>query len=240
MLESLLHGARQLGIVLTPDQVRQFQLYYEELVEWNRRVNLTAITDYEEVQTRHFLDSLTVITVLNNQPRAEGDFSLIDVGTGGGIPGIPLKIVLKQARAVLLDSVAKKTAFVQHAVTALGLDRTEVVTGRAEALAHQPGYRQTFHLAVCRAVSKLAAIAELTLPFLQEGGLAIIYKKGDIQQELTQAGRAIETLGGRTKEVRRIDLEGLEGHCLVVLEKAAPTPPRFPRRAGMPEKRPIL
>ena len=240
MLESLLRGVRQLGIVLTPDQVRQFQLYYEELVSWNTRVNLTAITDYEEVQTRHFLDSLTVITVLNNQPRAEGDFSLIDVGTGGGIPGIPLKIVLKQARAVLLDSVAKKTAFVQHAVTALGLDRTEVVTGRAEALAHHPLYRQSFDLALCRAVSKLATIAELTLPFLRHGGLAIISKKGDIQQELTQAGRAIETLGGRTKEVRRIDLEGLEGHCLVVLEKAAATPPRFPRRAGMPEKRPIL
>jgi 16S rRNA (guanine527-N7)-methyltransferase len=239
MLENLLRGARQLGIVLTPDQVGQFQLYYEELVAWNRRVNLTAITDYEGVQVRHFLDSLTAVAVLKDEPWADRDFSLIDVGTGGGIPGIPLKIVLTRSRAVLLDSVAKKTAFVRHAVIALGLERTEVVTGRAEALAHQPDHRQTFHLAVCRAVSKLAAIAELTLPFLQAGGLAIIYKKGDIQQELTQAGNAIETLGGRTREIRRIELEGLEGHCLVVLEKTGPTPPPFPRRAGVPEKRPI-
>jgi 16S rRNA (guanine527-N7)-methyltransferase len=239
MLESLLRGARQLGIALSPDQVRQFQLYYEELVAWNRRVNLTAITDYEGVQIRHFLDSLTAVAILKDEPWAEEGFSLVDVGTGGGIPGIPLKIVLPRARGVLLDSVAKKTAFVQHALTALGLERTEVVTGRAEALAHQPDYRQTFHLAVCRAVSKLPAIAELTLPFLQAGGLAIIYKKGDIQQELTQAEKAIETLGGRTREIRRIDMEGLEGHCLVVVDKTAPTPGRFPRRAGLPEKRPI-
>ncbi len=239
MLESLLRGARQLGIDLTPGQTQQFQLYYQELSAWNARVNLTAITGYEEVQTRHFLDSLTAVPILRDQPWAEADFSLIDVGTGGGIPGIPLKIVLKQARAVLLDSVAKKTAFVQHAVTALELERTEVLTARAEALAHQPGYRQTFHLAVCRAVSKLATIAELTLPFLRSGGMAVIYKKGDIQSELIQAGKAIDTLGGRTREVRAIDLPGLEGHCLVVLDKTAPTPPRYPRRAGMPDKRPL-
>jgi len=239
MLESLLRGARQLGIVLTPNQLRQFHLYYEELMAWNRRVNLTAITDCEGVQMRHFLDSLTAVAALKDEPWTEGDFGLIDVGTGGGIPGIPLKIVLTRSRAVLLDSVAKKTAFVHHAVIALGLERTEVVTGRAETLAHQPAYRQTFHLAVCRAVSKMAAIAELTLPFLQTGGLAIIYKKGDIQQEMTQAEKAVETLGGRTREIRAIDLEGLEEHCLVVIEKIVPTPPRFPRRAGIPEKRPI-
>jgi 16S rRNA (guanine527-N7)-methyltransferase len=239
MLESLLRGARHLAITLTPGQLRQFQLYYEELLAWNKRVNLTAITGYEEVQTRHFLDSLTAIAVLREVPWAEAGFSLIDVGTGAGLPGIPLKIFLKQARALLVDSVAKKTAFVQHAVTALGLEGTEVATGRAEALAHHPLHRQAFDLAVCRGVSRLATDAEVTLPFLRNGGLAVIYKKGDIQQELAQAARAIETLGGRTRDVRGIDLEGLEGHCLVVLEKVAPTPSRFPRRAGVPQKRPI-
>ncbi|MBM4444470.1 MAG: 16S rRNA (guanine(527)-N(7))-methyltransferase RsmG [Chloroflexi bacterium] len=239
MLESLLRGASHLGISLTTEQLRQFQLYYQELVAWNRRVNLTAITAYEEVQTRHFLDSLTAIAVIREAPWAAGDFSLIDVGTGGGLPGIPLKIALKQARALLVDSVAKKTAFVQHAIVALGLEHTEVATGRAEALAHQPPHRQGFELALCRAVSRLATDAELTLPFLRTGGLAVIYKKGGIQQELSQAGRAIETLGGRTREVRQIDLEGLEKHCLVILEKVADTPSRFPRRAGVPQKRPI-
>lgn len=239
MLESVLRGAKQLGIVITPEQAQQFQLYYEELTEWNKRVNLTAITGYEEVQIRHFLDSLTVIPALENVCWAKGDFALIDVGTGGGLPGIPLKIVLKQARAVLLDSVAKKSAFVQHVVQRLALEQTEVVTGRAEALAHQAAFRETFNLAVCRAVSQLATIAELTLPFLQNGGLAVIFKKGSIEEELAEATKAIGVLGGRTKEIRDMDLEGLEGHRLIVLEKMARTPSRYPRRVGVPEKRPI-
>ncbi len=239
MLESLLHGARQLGLAITPEQARQFQLYYEELVEWNKRVNLTAITGYEEVQIKHFLDALTLITALEDTPWAKGDFTLIDVGSGAGVPGIPLKIVLSNARVVLLDSVAKKTAFLQHAVKSLGLGNVEVVTARAEELAHQSAYRQTFNLAVCRAVSKLATIAELTLPFCQNGGLVIVPKKKPIDDELAQAARAIDILGGRSKEVKNIHFKGLEQHCLVVLEKVTPTPPRYPRRPGMPEKRPI-
>ena len=239
MLESLLHGAGQMGLAITSDQARQFQLYYEELVEWNKRVNLTAITDYEEVQAKHFLDALTLITVLEDIPWARGGFSLIDVGSGAGVPGIPLKIVLSKARVVLLDSTAKKTAFMQHAVKRLGLTDVEVVTARAEELAHQPAYRQTFHLAVCRAVSRLATIAELTLPFCQTGGLVIAPKKEPIGPELAQAAKAIDALGGRSREVKDIHLKGLEQHCLVVLEKVKPTPPRYPRRSGMPEKRPI-
>jgi 16S rRNA (guanine527-N7)-methyltransferase len=239
MLERLLRGADHLGITITPDQAGQFQLYYEELVEWNKRVNLTAITSYEEVQTKHFLDSLALIAAFENMPWAKGDFALIDVGTGAGIPGIPLKIVLTKARVVLLDSVAKKTAFAQHAVEKLGLRHVEVVTARAEELARQPAYREAFHLVVCRAVSKLASIAELALPFCRKGGLAVIPKKGRIEEELTHATKAIDILGGRSREIKDIQLEGLEQHCLVVLEKTAPTPQRYPRRTGIPEKRPI-
>lgn len=240
MLESFLRGTKQLGIAITPEQARQFQLYYEELKEWNQRVNLTAITEYEEVQIKHFLDSVTVIPILEKASWAKADFSFVDVGTGGGIPGIPLKIVLKQARALLLDSVAKKTAFVQHVVQRLALEGTEVVTGRAEVLAHQAAYREIFNLAVCRAVSQLAAIAELTLPFVQIGGLAVIFKKTSTEQELEGAANAIGIVGGRIRETRDLDLEGLEQHRLIVLEKVAPTPYRYPRRAGIPEKRPLL
>ena len=239
MLERLVHGANRLGITITPEQAGQFQLYYEELVEWNKRVNLTAITSYEEVQTKHFLDSLTIVTALENMPWAKGDFALIDVGTGAGIPGIPLKIILTKARVVLLDSVAKKTAFAQYAVEKLGLEHVEVLTARAEELAHQAAYREAFHLVVCRAVSKLASIAELVLPFCQNGGLAIVPKKGRIEAELSQAAKAIDILGGTSREIKNIQLEGLEQHCLVVLQKIAPTPQRYPRRTGIPEKRPI-
>ena len=239
MLETLLHGAKQLGLSLTPKQTQQFQLYYKELVEWNKRVNLTAITDYEEVQLKHFLDSLTLVPALEGKAWAKGDFLLLDVGTGAGVPGIPLKILLPKVRLVLLDSVAKKTAFLQHVVNCLSLDHVEVLTGRAEDLAHQDSYRERFDLVVSRAVGKLSTIAELTLPFCREGGLFIAPKKGQIEEELSQATKAIDALGGKLREVKKVELELLEQRFLVIVEKVSPTPQRYPRRAGVPARRPL-
>ena len=239
MLETLFRGAKQLGLSLTPKQTQQFQLYYEELVAWNKRANLTAITDYEEVQLKHFLDSLTLVPAFEDMSWSTGDFLLLDVGTGAGMPGVPLKILLPKVRLVLLESVAKKTAFLQHLVNYLNLARVEVLTGRAEDMAHQGSYRERFDLVLSRAVGRLSTIAELTLPFCREGGLFIAPKKGQIEEELSQAAKAIDALGGKLKEVKKVELELLEQRFLVIIEKVSPTPQRYPRRAGMPAKRPL-
>ena len=239
MLDKLTHGARQLGLALSPTQTEQFHLYYEELVEWNRRVNLTAITEYEEVQVKHFLDSLTLVLAFEDFPLAMGDCALLDVGTGPGMPGIPLKVLFPEMRLMLLDSVAKKTAFLTHLVECLRLDNVQVLTGRAEDVAHQPAYREEFDVVVSRALSKLPTLAELTLPFCRQGGLFIAQKKGPVDEELIQAQRAIGTLGGRVKAVKKVDLELLEDRVLVIVEKVSPTPERYPRRAGVPAQRPL-
>jgi 16S rRNA (guanine527-N7)-methyltransferase len=239
MMDKLVEGARQLALPLTEHQLEQFQTYYEHLVEWNRRVNLTAITNYEEVQVKHFVDSLTIVLALEGSAWVSGSFGLLDIGTGAGMPGIPLKIVHPGTRLVLLDSVAKKTAFLRHIVKELGLAETEIVTERAEAIAHLPNYRERFDLVVCRAVSQLATVAELTLPFCRIGGLAVIPKKDGIERELTHANAAADILGGKLRTIREVAITGLEQHILVVLEKTSMTPPAYPRRPGIPAKRPL-
>jgi 16S rRNA (guanine527-N7)-methyltransferase len=239
MMETLVEGARELRLPLTEHQLQQFQTYYEQLVEWNRRVNLTGITDYEEVQVKHFVDSLSVVLAIEGANWADGNFALLDIGTGAGMPGIPLKLVYPRAKLVLLDSIAKKTAFLRHIVVELGLDGVEILTQRAEELGHLPDYRERFDLVVCRAVSQLDTVAELTLPFCRIGGLAVIPKKDGIEGELTQANAAIGILGAKISTVREVTIKGLEQHLLVVLEKTSMTPPAYPRRPGIPTKRPL-
>jgi 16S rRNA (guanine527-N7)-methyltransferase len=239
MMEKLVEGARQLALPLTERQLQQFQTYYEQLVEWNRRVNLTGITDYEEVQVKHFVDSLTIVMALEGSALVKGNFALLDIGTGAGMPGIPLKIAHPEARLVLLDSIAKKTAFLRHIVGELGLDGVDVLTERAEEIGHLPDYRERFDLVVCRAVGQLATVAELSLPFCRIGGLAVIPKKDGIEQELSQGNGAIGILGGKLKSVREVTIKGLDQHLLVVLEKTSPTPVTYPRRPGIPAKRPL-
>ncbi len=238
-MQKLSSGAARLGIKLTPQQLDQFQLYCELLTEWNNRINLTAILDYEEVQTKHFLDSLTVLPAIGKEKEA-ADLGIIDVGSGAGLPGIPLKIVLDQAELVLLESVGKKTTFLEELVSQLRLDKVKVITGRAEEVAHQPKYRERFSVAVSRALAKLPALVELTLPFCKEGGVSIAQKKGGIGQELDDAANAIAILGGKLREVSKIELPELSpDRCLVIIDKVQPTPPKYPRRSGIPEKRPL-
>ena len=239
MMDKLVEGARQLALPLTEHQLEQFQTYYEQLVDWNQRVNLTAITDCEKVQVKHFVDSLTIVLALEGSAWVDGNFGLLDIGTGAGMPGIPLKIVHPGARLVLLDSVAKKTAFLRHIVKELGLEGVEILTQRAEEIGHLAEYRETFDLVVCRAVSQLATVAELTLPFCRIGGIAVVPKKAGIQRELSDATQAIDTLGGKLRSVREVTIKGLEQHLLVVLEKTSMTPPAYPRRPGIPAKRPL-
>lgn len=239
MLDRLIYGAKQLGLSLTSRQIEQFQLYYEELVEWNRKVNLTAITTCEEVQLKHFLDSLIIVTALENEPWIKGDFLLLDVGTGAGIPGVPLKIFLPKVRLVLLESVAKKTTFLQYLIDRLGLEHVDVLTGRAEDIARKESCREKFDLVVTRAVGKLSTIAELTIPFCRQGGLFIAPKKGQIEEEVSRARQAIDVLGGRLREVKEVVVEGLEPRSLVIIQKIGSTHQRYPRRAGIPARHPL-
>ena len=166
-----------------------------------------------------------------------GDFRLLDVGAGAGLPGLPLKILYPGLDLVLLDSTAKKTAFLRHLSARLGLEDVEVETGRAEELAHQPRYREQFDVVVSRAVAALPSLVELTLPFCRVGGTFIAQKRGQIGQEIEAAATAIGILGGELREVRRVELEGLVGHLLVVVAKRSPTPQRYPRRPGIPWRR---
>ncbi len=239
-MKELIEGARRLGLQLTVAQVRQFDLYYRELVEWNTRINLTAITDYRAVQVRHFLDSLTVIGVLPADESEEPGFSLIDIGAGAGFPGVPLKIALPQCRLVLLESTGKKAAFLRHIVGELDLVDVEVLNSRAEETAHLELYRERFSLVVSRALGPLPALAELTLPFCRIGGRFVAHKKGDIEQEIEAARSAIRTLGGRLDRIETVELgEAGDVRYLVLVDKISATPDRYPRRAGLPKRRPI-
>ena len=233
----LISGAETLGIDLTETQVQQFVRYYAELARWNRRVNLTAITEWEAVQSRHFLDSLTAAMALPAEMLQAGSF--IDVGSGGGFPGLPMKMAFPGMRGTLLDATAKKTAFLEHAREALDLRHLRVRTGRAETLAHESELRESFDIAFSRAVAEIATLAELTLPFVRVGGLVVMHKKADVAAEVVRAQSAIETLGGRVHEVVPVALPALEDRALVVLEKQRPTHERYPRRPGMPSKRPL-
>jgi 16S rRNA (guanine527-N7)-methyltransferase len=237
-MEKLKVGAKELRLGLSPAQLKQFESYYQEMIDWNQRLNLTAITDYEEVQLRHFLDSLTITLVW--PPGKNTALRIIDVGTGAGLPGIPLKIIFPAIKLTLLEATAKKADFLRHIVEKLGLANVEVVVGRAEEVAHQPQYREGFDLVLSRAVAALPTLVELALPFGAVGGSFVAQKKGNIDEEIGRADRAISLLGGRLRELKRVDIAELaDERYLVVIDKVSPTPGKYPRRPGLPAKRPL-
>ena len=237
-MQTLADGAPRLGLTLTPRQLEQFQVYQRELAAWNRRANLTAITGETEVQSRHFLDSLTLCLAV--PPADLPALSTIDVGAGAGFPGLPVKLAFPEVRLTLADSVAKKTRFLHHLVTTLGLASVDIRTGRAEELAHDPQLRESFDLALARGVAKLPVLLEYTLPFCRTGGRVVAWKHGGIAQELSDAEAAAPVLGGEITAVHPINLPGLnDDRILVVAEKVDSTPTRYPRRPGIPAKRPL-
>jgi len=239
-MKRLIEGAGKLGIELNAGQVRQFELYYQELIEWNKKINLTAITDYYSVQVKHFLDSLTVTLALPAKELEKSDFNIIDIGTGAGFPGVPVKILLPQPRLILIEPTIKKTAFLHHIIRKLDLQNVEVLNSRAEEAAHLPLYREQFALALSRAVALLPALVELTLPFCQVGGRFIAQKKGNVDQEVDRAEKAIATLGGKLDQIKKMELDAFDdARYLVIIDKIYRTPNKYPRRPGVPKRRPI-
>ncbi|MFC2046108.1 16S rRNA (guanine(527)-N(7))-methyltransferase RsmG [Chloroflexota bacterium] len=241
-MQYLVDGIKGLGIRLTPAQQAAFQIYYDELVAWNQRTNLTAITEYEQVQIRHFLDSLSCL--LASEPRNilnRPGTRAIDVGTGAGFPGIPLKLACSPANLTLLEATAKKVAFLEHLVDRLGLQAVTAIHARAEVLAHAPDHRQQYDLTLARAVADLSILVEYTLPFCKIGGWVVAHKGEAGAAEAWAAEPAIKRLGGELRRVLPVELPGLpEDRSLVVIEKVSPTPDQYPRRPGIPSKRPLL
>lgn len=238
MLQSrLLSAAAEMGIVLSPVQGDQFAAYHEMLQTANRSFNLTRIPDDPaEAVDRNYLDCIAPIA--HGWP--VGARTAIDVGSGAGFPGIPLAIALPQVHFVLLDALDKRVKFLQSAVDALGLN-AEAVHLRAEDAARRPEFREQFDIALARAVAPLNVLAEYLLPFVHTGGQMLALKGPDAENELTQAGAAIALLGGGTGHIEPVSIPGRDwSHRLVAVEKQSPTPEKYPRRAGMPEKKPLI
>jgi len=232
-----------LPVFLSPDQLDQFLTFYEMLIEKNRMMNLTSITEFDEVMKKHFIDSLSLVKVCD----MSGSLSLIDVGTGAGFPGIPLKIAFPDLRVTLLDSLQKRVGFLQEVIDRLGLDGAEAVHGRAEDFARPGQMREKFDLCVSRAVANLSALSEFCLPYVKVGGKFISYKSDKVSMklegqmtEIEQAEHAISILGGRLTEQKEFTLPSSDIYRnLIVIEKCRPTPKQYPRKAGTASKKPL-
>lgn len=236
----LLAGLSELGIPYTEQMLEQLQTYYEMMVEKNKVMNLTAVTEKDEVITKHFLDSLCFAKVY--LPKRKEGFSprIIDIGTGAGFPGIPLKIFFPELKVVLLDSLQKRINFLQDVVSELGLDGISCIHGRAEELSSKAEYREKFDYAVSRAVARLASLSELCVPFVKEGGQFLAYKSEGAAEEIDEAGEALSTLGCRKVEVLTYSIPQSDlPRKMVVATKTHATPAKYPRGGGKPMKQPI-
>ena len=234
----LREGAADLGVHLDDAKLEQFRTYHDVLTDWNSRVNLTAIIGWDDVVDRHYLDSLTARLALPTEMVEGGRF--VDIGTGAGLPGVALKIAFPGLGATLVDATGKKAAFLEHLVRRLGLRGVDVLAGRAETLGHDSELRESFDFVVARAVSGMATLAELTLPFCRPGGRVIAYKTRSADDEIQEAENAIATMGGKLSEVVEASVPGIgNDRLLVVLKKTTQSPDRYPRRPGLPGKRPV-
>lgn len=233
-IEKFEKGLEELGISLSEEQIGQFLTYYEMLVEKNKVMNLTAITEFDDVIEKHFLDSLSLIKVcdLNREQ------SVMDMGTGAGFPGIPLKIAFPKLQVTLADSLNKRILFLQEVIDELGLKGVEAIHARAEELGKNKSYREQYDLVVSRAVANLASLEEYCVPFVKIGGSFISYKSGEIEEEVANAKNATFLLGGKVKNVYKFDLYE-QKRSFVVIEKCKGTPKTYPRKAGTPTKTPL-
>ena len=228
----------EFGIELTAEMEEQFFLYYNMLIEWNSFMNLTAITDFDEVLKKHFTDSVSLIRAIPDL--AEKRFKVIDVGTGAGFPGIPLKIVFPNISVVLLDSLNKRVNFLNEVISKLQLTDITAMHGRAEDFAQNKEYRESFDLCVSRAVANLATLSEYCLPFVKKNGRFISYKSEKVSEEFEVSGKAISVLGGEYENQVTFELPDSDIYRnLFIIRKKSATPGKYPRKAGLPSKEPI-
>jgi 16S rRNA (guanine527-N7)-methyltransferase len=235
-LDLLAAGARTFDLDLSPAQLDQFACYADLLVDWNLRFNLTSIVEPREIAIKHFLDSLSALRSI-----PPGSIKLIDVGTGAGLPGLPIKLVRPDVSLTLLEATRKKCDFLQAVIDDLQLTDVQVLNARAEAAGRMPGHREQYDIAIARAVADLPVLIEYLLPFVKISGLALAQKSKEAEKETQRATKAITVLGGRLREVVPVVVPQLsESRYLVMVEKIAATPEKYPRRAGVPAKKPLL
>ena len=238
-VDKMMSGAEALGINLSENQIKQFYQYYSQMITWNQVMNLTAITEMNDVISKHFIDSLSLIRVVPEL--AESQVSIIDVGTGAGFPGIPLKIAFPNLKVTLLDSLNKRIKFLNEVVDSLGLTEVRTIHGRAEDFGKNPDYREQYDYCVSRAVANISTLSEYCLPFVRIDGCFIPYKSGKVDEELEQGKRAIKILGGEIEKLDRFSLIGAEGErTLVLIRKKSKTAKKYPRKAGLPSKEPLI
>jgi len=238
MLPILVEGARELGLDLTQEQIERFQTFHDVLVDWAERVSLTSVKDIEGIQRRHFLESAALVAVLNEHGISLKDRSLIDVGSGTGVPGIPLKILEPSLQLTLVEAKQRKSEYLSALLPELGFDDVLVLTRRAEELGHDERLREQYDFAAAKALAPLRTLLELTLPFVHMGGIVLAPKGKEAENEVEEARVALETLKGSIRAVEPLPL-AQPAQFVILVDKDLPTPERFPRRPGMPAKRPL-
>ena len=236
-MEKLVQDAQTLfNVHLTGRQVMSLTSYEKELMEWNQKFNLTAIRDSESIRTKHFLDSFSCVLAWKASPPAH----LIDVGTGAGFPGIPLKILYPNLRLTLVESVGKKVTFCRHIVSVLGLEHVDVIQARAEDLGQDAAHRERYDWAIARAVAHLNVLSEYLIPLVKVGGAMLAQKGESGPAEAQSAEHAMKVLGGKLKQLIPINLPGVaDDRYLILVDKVAATPPKYPRKPGIPTKQPL-
>lgn len=234
-IELLIEGAKEYGISLSDEQINKFSRYAQLIVEWNEKMNLTAITDQKDIVIKHFLDSLSMSTLVS-----ENDKSLIDVGTGAGFPGIPIKIIRKDIKVTLLDSLEKRIKFLKEVCVYLDLDNITQMHGRAEDFGANNIYREQYDIATARAVANLSVLLEYCLPLVKIGGIFVAMKGPDVNDEVKDAKKALDILGGKVEQIKSFILPNSDNErTLVVIRKYRQTPTNYPRKSGKPARQPI-
>lgn len=226
----------ELNITYTEKMLEQFDLYYGILIEWNKVMNLTGITEYNDVIVKHFVDSLSIVKAVDMSNIS----TMIDIGTGAGFPGVPIKIAFPHINVCLLDSLNKRIKFLNKVIDKLGLTDVTALHGRAEDYARQKDYRQKYDLCVSRAVANLSVLSEYCLPYVKNGGYFVSYKSGEIDEELLYSKNAIKLLGGKIQDIIKFELVNTDiNRSFIVIKKIISTDKRYPRKAGMPAKEPL-
>ena len=228
------NSMKSIGIELTDSQLNAFEAYYDMLIDRNKVMNLTAITEFDEVMDKHFLDSVYLFRSI----KLEADYKLIDIGTGAGFPGIPLKIVFPELKITLLDSLNKRVGFLNDLIEELNLNDIEAIHGRAEDIARNKAYRASYDIAVSRAVANLSTLSEYCLPFVKIGGKFVSYKSGDCADEVDNAKAAIHLLGGKINKIDEFSYSN-NSRSFIVIDKVMNTSNKYPRKAGLPSKKPL-